>query len=106
MKIEIYPRAEADIISQFRYYLVEQDAPEVAFRFREALKESIQQLKPYPRMGTVFQGSIAGLRSWPVSGFEPIRIYYVESPGVLRVVRTLHGKRNVRRILRQEKHRL
>ena len=42
-----------------------------------------------------------GLRSWPVKGFEPIRIYYVEVPGCLRVVRVLHGKRNVRRILRQ-----
>jgi len=32
-----------------------------------------------------------------------MRIYYVEAPGRLRVVRILHGKRNVRRILKQEK---
>jgi len=37
VKIEIYPRAQADIIRQFRYYLVDQDAPAVAFRFREAV---------------------------------------------------------------------
>ena len=64
MKIEIYPRAEADIIRQFRFYLVDQDAPSVAFRFREAVIESLEQLKPHPRMGTLFRGSIAGLRSW------------------------------------------
>ena len=79
MKIEIYPRAEADIIHQFRYSLVDQDAPAVAFRFRDAVRESIDQLKPHPRLGTLFQGSISGLRSWPVKGFEAIRIYCVET---------------------------
>jgi hypothetical protein len=54
-------------------------------------------------MGTLFAGSTSGLRSWPVKGFEAIRIYYVEDPGSLRVVRILHGKRDVRRILKQEK---
>jgi len=103
VKVEIYPRAEADIIRQFRYYLVDQDAPAVAFRFREAVIESIEQLKPYPHMGTLFRGSISGLRSWPVKGFEAMRIYYVDAPGRLRVVRILHGKRNVRRILKQER---
>ena len=70
MKTEIYPRAEADIIRQFRYYLVDQDAPAVAFRFREAVIESVEQLKPHPRMGTLFPGSIPGLRSWPVKGLR------------------------------------
>ena len=65
MKTEIYPRAEADIIRQFRYYLVDQDAPAVAFRFREAVIESVEQLKPHPRMGTL----------------EAIRIYYLEVSG-------------------------
>ena len=81
---------------------MDQDAPAAAFRFRDAVKESVEQLKPHPRMGTLFQGSISGLRSWPVKGFAAIRIYYVEGPGHLRVVRVLHGKRNVRRILERE----
>jgi toxin ParE1/3/4 len=102
VKVEIYPRAAADIIHQFRYYLIEQDAPAAAFRFRDAVKESIEQLKAHPRIGTLFQGSISGLRSWPVKGFAAIRIYYAEAPGHLRVVRVLHGKRNVRKILQQE----
>ena len=102
MKIEIFPRAEADIIRQFRYYLVEQAAPAVALRFREAAIASVEQLRPNPRMGTLYRGSISGLRSWPVKGFEAIRIYYLEAPGSLRVVRILHGKRDVRRILKRE----
>jgi plasmid stabilization system protein ParE len=102
VKIEIYPRAEDDIIHQFRYYLVDQDVPAVAFRFRDAVRQSLDRLKLNPRIGTLFGGSIDGLRSWPVTGFEAIRVYYIESPGVLRVVRILHAKRNVRRILKQE----
>ena len=80
MEIEIYPRAESDIIRQFRYYLVDRDAPAVALRFREAVIESVGQLKPHPGMGAMFCGSIAGLRSWPVRGFEAIRIYYLDAP--------------------------
>jgi len=43
VRIEILPRAGDDIVRQFRYYLVEQDAPAAAFRFREAVIESIHQ---------------------------------------------------------------
>jgi toxin ParE1/3/4 len=103
VKVELFPRAEDDIIRQFRYYLVEQDAPSIALHFREAVIESIKQLQLHPRIGSQFLGSIPGLRSWPVKGFETIRIYYLDDPGRLRVVRILHGKRNVRQILRSEK---
>lgn len=102
MRIEIYPRAEDDIIRQFRYYLVVQDSPAVAFRFREAVIASIKQLRPHPLMGELIHGSVTGLRTWPVKGFEVIRSYYGGAPDVLRVVRVLHGKRNVRQLLRWE----
>jgi toxin ParE1/3/4 len=94
VKIEILPRAEDDIIRQFRYYLVEQDAPRTAVRFREAVRASLHQLQEQPRIGSVIRGSISGLRCWPVKGFAAIRIYYVQFPESLRVVRILHGKRD------------
>jgi plasmid stabilization system protein ParE len=50
------------------------------------------QLKPYPRIGRPLPGSITGLRSWPVQGFEAVRIYYLESTTKLRVVRILRGR--------------
>jgi plasmid stabilization system protein ParE len=103
VRIEILPRAGDDIIRQFRFYLVEQDEPATALRFREAVVESIEQLRPHPRIGAPVQGLISGLRSWPVKGFEAVRIYYQESPQALRVLRVLHGKRDVRRILAKEK---
>jgi toxin ParE1/3/4 len=103
VKVELLPRAEADIIRQFRYYLVDQDAPSIAVRFREAVIESIKQLKQHPHIGSVFRGSISGLRSWPVKGFDMIRIYYLDDPGRLRLVRILHGKRDVRHMLKIER---
>ncbi len=73
-----------------------------AFRFREAVMESLEQLRAHPHIGSRFPGSTRGLRSWPVKGFEMTRIYYLAVPDRLRVLRILHGKRDVRQILRQE----
>jgi len=56
VKVELFPRAGADIIRQFRYYLVDQDAPLIAVRFREAVIESISRLKARPRIGSLFPG--------------------------------------------------
>jgi plasmid stabilization system protein ParE/Arc/MetJ-type ribon-helix-helix transcriptional regulator len=60
VKVELFPRAEADIIRQFRYYLVDHDAPITAFRFRDAVKQSLDQLKAYPRIGSMFSGFDSG----------------------------------------------
>ena len=56
VKVEVFPRAEADIVHQFPYYLVDQAAP-AAVRFREAAIESMEQLRSHPRMGSLFRGS-------------------------------------------------
>jgi toxin ParE1/3/4 len=77
--------------------------PETAFRFRKAVRESLDRIRQHPRIGSLCRGSIQGLRSWPANGFEIIRIYYIETPESLRVVRILHGSRDVRKILRKEK---
>jgi len=39
------------------------------------------------------------MRSWPVKGFSVIRVYYLVSRGAVRVVRVLHGKRDIKSIL-------
>jgi len=45
---------------------------------------------------------LQNLRSWPVVGFEAIRIYYMAEEEVIHVIRILHGKRDVKRILEEE----
>jgi toxin ParE1/3/4 len=46
--------------------------------------------------------ALAGLRSWPVKGFSAIRVYYLTSEKMLRIVRVLHGKRDINPMLEDE----
>jgi toxin ParE1/3/4 len=43
------------------------------------------------------------LRVWPVAGFETLRIYYLGLDDAIVIIRILHSKRNVRRILESER---
>ncbi len=47
----IGPLARDDMIRQFRWYLVEHEAPEMAFRFLDAVDDSVEQLLRNPGMG-------------------------------------------------------
>lgn len=102
MTITLLPRAEADLVRQFRYYLLDRESPRTALRFREAVIKGLNQLKQHPRMGSLLHGPSLKFRSWPVKGFEAVRIYYLESPATIRIIRILHGSRDVRQILDHE----
>ena len=105
MNSVIRPRARDDIIRQFRWYLVNQDAADAAYRFLDPLEESIQQLLSMPRMGaprTLKNRDLEGLRVWPVKGFEKIYIFYLTEGETVRVIRVLRGRRDLERILKQE----
>ena len=99
------PAARGDILSQFRYYAFEQGVPDVGFRFLDAVEAAIARLGEMPAIGAPqhFETpALAGVRAWPVPGFEDIRLYYLETADVLLIVRVLHDKRDVRRILQGE----
>jgi hypothetical protein len=46
--------------------------------------------------------ALSGLRSWPVSGFPLIRIYYIHAGDELPIVRVLHGMRDINPLLEDE----
>jgi toxin ParE1/3/4 len=101
----IRPRARDDIIRQFRWYLIDQEAPEAALRFLDAIEDSVEQIVRMPNMGapkTLRNPALEGLRAWPVKGFEDIRIFYLVQGQTVRVLRILHGKRDIGRILEGE----
>jgi toxin ParE1/3/4 len=105
VKYVIRPNAKDDILRQFRYYLLE-DALDAATRFLEALDESIEAICKMPEIGAPkhFKNPVlAGLRSWAVKDFEDILIFYVVQSDALRVVRVLHGRRDIKKILEREK---
>jgi toxin ParE1/3/4 len=101
----IRPRARDDITQQFRWYLVEKDAPDAAFRFVDAVEASVEQLLRTPNMGAPREPrnpALKGLRVWPVNEFDEFLIFYVVQGDTLRVIRVLHGKRDIDRILKKE----
>lgn len=105
MKHTIRPAARDDIIRQFRYYLVDQDRPDMASRFVEAVEKTIDKIVRTPNGGApklLSNPSLAGLHSWPVEEFEAIRVYYLTEENEVRVVRVLHGKRDITRVLERE----
>jgi plasmid stabilization system protein ParE len=105
VKVLYRQAAGDDIVRQFRYYLLTVDAPEIAVRFREAVRRTIQSLSQKPHVGPRYSSSnprLQNLRSWPVAGFEAIRIYYALEADAMHIIRILHGKRDVSRILQSE----
>jgi toxin ParE1/3/4 len=104
VKHVIRPAAQEDIVRQFRYYLLA-GAEKTATNFLDAVEESIDAICRLPHIGApkiLKNPTLAGLRSWGVKGFEDILIFYVVRPDALRVVRILHGRRDLKRILQRE----
>ena len=51
--------------------------------------ETAKRLTQTPGIGKPVEITAAGLRSWPVLGFEAIRIYYRQTPDSVDIVRVL-----------------
>ena len=105
MRVSYHQAASDDVVRQFRYYLVTLSVPEIAVRFRDAVRRTVESLREHPFVGPRHGSSspqLQNLRSWPVAGFEAIRIYYLLDEDGIRVIRILHGKRDVKRILERE----
>ena len=105
MRVSYRQAARDDVVRQFRYYLVTLSLPEVAVRFRDAVRLTVQSLRQHPSLGPRYlirNPQLQNLRVWPVGGFGAIGIYYLVDNDTLRVIRILHGNRDVRRILEHE----
>ncbi len=106
MKITYRQASRDDVTRQFRYYLVKLELPEVAIRFKEAVRETAKAISKQPQAAPPYHlrnPQLQNLRSWPVAGFEEIRFYFLVEDETIRVIRILHGKRNIRGILEQER---
>ena len=105
MKVLYRQSASDDVFRQFRYYLLTMNLPEVAVHFRDAVRRTVQSLRLRPLVGPRYTSGnpqLQNLRSWPVAGFEAIRIYYLLEEDTIDILRILHGKRDVKRILERE----
>jgi plasmid stabilization system protein ParE len=90
---------------QFGWYLLDKHPPDTAFRFLDAVEEPVRQLLRTPQIGTpkaLLNPALADLRSWPVSRFDEMRLYYTLRGETVSAIRVLHGRRDVDRILKRE----
>jgi plasmid stabilization system protein ParE len=97
--------ARDDLIRQFRYYAVDLNRQDLATHFREAVRKTIRALSLQPAIAPRYDlhnSQLRNLRSWPVADFAAIRIYFVVDHDSMRVIRILHGKRDVRSLLDRE----
>ena len=107
MKVLYRQAASDDVVRQFQYYFIDQNVPDIAMRFRDAVRNTVESLRQHPSVGAHYRSSsrqLDALRSWPVAGFELIRIYYLIENDTIRVVRILHGKRDVKHILTHQEN--
>lgn len=101
MKPVVLPAARADILRQV-VYLREIGQEFVAERFLAAAQEAITALCHTPSAGPprpLRNPRLAGLRTWSVEGFEDIKVYYLVVEREVRIVRIIHGRRDIDRIL-------
>lgn len=106
MKIVYSEASRDDVTRQFRYYLVKHELPDVAIRFKESVRKTAKAIRETPSAAPPYRlrnPQLQSLRSWPVVDFEALRFYFLVEDDTIRVIRILHGKRNVKPILEYER---
>jgi len=91
------PRARLDLLEQF-VYLGEQAGVEIAERYFDAVSRSCAHLARFPESGAIYDCGIAGVRRFPIKGFENHLIFYVALANGIEVIRVLHGARDLDRL--------
>ena len=75
-----------------------------AEKFARVMESAAGRLRAHPRIGhpvPVRAPSLRGLRTWPVPGFPEILIVYLVDADAVRVLRVLHGARDLPGIMEQ-----
>lgn len=99
----LHKRASAirDLFQHY-VYLAEEAGIDTADRFLRSAEKSFFDLACHRQMGVPVHlpsTKLAGLRRWPVSGFENMLIFYLPRSGNISIVRVLHAARDWQRIL-------
>ncbi len=99
--ITIHDEARYDVI-EIAYYIAE-DSLEASDRFVEAVDSAYVRLAEMPGIGVIRDfgnQTLKGMRMWPVPGFPKHLIFYRTTDSELRVIRVLHGARDMESVFR------
>jgi toxin ParE1/3/4 len=94
--IQKHAAAKRDLVRHY-VYLFDNAGLEVAERFLLQAEKSFISLSRHPKMGLELQprsAELAGLRKWPVKGFENFLIFYRPRPKGISIVRVIHGSQD------------
>jgi toxin ParE1/3/4 len=90
LAIALTPRAYADLGEIWVF--IAADNPDQADAFIDLIDAKFQNLSHQPGLGRRRDELVTGLRSFPVGRYV---IFYLQDQGCLRIVRVLHGARDV-----------
>ncbi len=104
MKYRVYREslAELDLLEHVDY--LAQERPEAVVRFVDAVEHAFDRIAEMPGIGAprVFSNPrLHGIRLWPVPEFEMYLIFYQFVDEEIRVLRVLHGARDVSAIINE-----
>lgn len=100
-RVIVKAAAREDVLRQVQY-LLERDAERTAERFVGSLQSALRRISQFPRIGApkkLRSAALKTLRSWPIPGFKSVRIYYITTRSVVRVLRVLHDRQDLHKIL-------
>ena len=89
-KLDVRPQAEQDIENIWSYIV--KDSPHAANSMVDQIREAIDRLVEYPRLGRARLEFGAQLRSFTVGSYT---VFYVAKPGLVEISRVLHGSRDI-----------
>jgi toxin ParE1/3/4 len=92
--------SKRDLIEQFVWY-AESASIEVADRFLASAQDTLERLAAAPESGALIEVTreeLAGMRRWPVKGFEKVLLFYIPLSDGIDLVRVLHGSRDLHRL--------
>ena len=95
--------AEVDLLEHLDY--IADDNPDAASRFIQAVEKALERLSEMPEIGAVRECDnprLAGVRRWPVPKFSRYLIFYQVTEDSIRVLRVLHGARDIPSLFEDE----
>lgn len=94
------PRAKADIFSIWSY--IAEDSEDAANHVEQAIYDACAFVAEAPMRGHLRPDlTTRSLRFWTLARYPNYTIVYRSDTAPLQVIAVLHGKRNIRRILRR-----
>jgi len=93
MRLALAPRAKSDLKEIWNYIFQESQDEAIASRLIEKLLRTIGRLKKSPRIGRSRADDLGpDLRTFPSGGY--VILYRIDA-SVVRVIRVLHGSRDI-----------